>query len=211
MPAGEIVSLLTVLYLPQTFHPPLMQNLQASLLAPTSRIPQHLLPPTSSSDPSSFLQTSALDTCQVYSLLINAGKFVNLADWHGAFETLKSDDRGATAISENGAEESDMEVEPSSLPSSRKKGNARTNGAPSTPRKRRRTGNGVKNGDGRSQLNGDGEHGENGGVESEVADTAVAMSRQQASCFLQGVADLGWLGVIQPTKRKAEHVARMVY
>ena len=45
----------------------------------------------------------------------------------------------------------------------------------------------------------------------EEAEAAVSLDTQIDARFLAAVADLAFLGHIQPTKRKAEHVARIVF
>ena len=76
----------------QAFHPLEIDNVQASILSPTSRIPRHLL---ASTDPAHGLARSQIVACQAYKLLGEAGKLVNLADWYGAFLSTVSDDNAA--------------------------------------------------------------------------------------------------------------------
>ena len=48
-------------------------------------------------------------------------------------------------------------------------------------------------------------------VQDEEEESKVPLDSQIDARFLACVADLAFLGHIQPTKRKAEHVARIVF
>lgn len=152
----------------QTFHPPLLRNIQASLYTPASRIPQHLLD-TEPVGASSYLQRNDVDLCSTHKLVADAGKLVNLGDWHGAFEL-----HARESIEDHRVE------------------------LPTTPSKRAKSGSVTR---GRKEN----------GVHVEEAEAAVSLDTQIDARFLAAVADLAFLGHIQPTKRKAEHVARIVF
>jgi hypothetical protein len=74
---------------------------------------------------------------------------------------------------------------------------------PST--KKRRTNTSPRKGKSRRRPDSD--------ISDDEADEGTPSSSavQQEARFLQSVADLAYLGFIQPSKRKAEHAARVVF
>lgn len=142
--------------LSQTFHPPLLTSIQASLHTPASRIPKHLM---EVEEIEAFLKRDDTDLCSVYKLGADAGKLVNLADWHGAFE-----------LSARKAAEETRSAKRAKTVSARHAG-------------------------------------QDGGN----SEAQVPLDLQIDARFLAGVADLAFLGFVQSTKRKAEHVARIVF
>lgn len=172
----------------QAFHPHILDQVQTSLVAPSSRLPLHLF------DEDEALPTADdLDVCRAYKLVAGAGKIVNLADWCGAFEL---------ALDDIEKEEDDQrDKQPSKSQNGRpkrstRKGKSREN----EPNGFTKTTNGHHH---------DAAAADEGG-ESEDADELASVKGREAR-FLAAAADLAYLGFIQPTKRKAEHVARVVF
>jgi origin recognition complex subunit 3 len=133
-----------------------------------------------------------LDVCKAYNLVAGAGKLVNLADWFGAFEIAleDADEKENEEKEENGS---------SSRAAKRRKPNVP---APSTTRK----------GKARAIEQPNGHPGTNGHTEADDGhEVDTTRKRRHEARFLSAAADLAYLGVVQPTKRKAEHVARVVF
>lgn len=159
--------------------------MQSSLITPTSRLPLHLI-----DDTENLPTLDSLDICKVYKLVSEAGKLVNLADWYGAFEV---------ALEDTEKEEAEK-MDESILQAKRRKV------APTKSSRNRST----RSGDVHSlAVNGHSGADDHKAGDSEDDDTAHARIHQAR--FLAAAADLAYLGFIQPTKRKVEHVARVVF
>ena len=131
-----------------------------------------------------FLSPHELDLCEAYKLVADAGKLVNLSDWFGAFE-VQAGNRGEEGLNE-------AEIEKSPLKKRRVNGaNTAASGQARTPQQR--------------AEEEDTEH------ESDQDLQETSLARTLEVRFLSTVADLAFLGYIQPTKRKMEHVARVVF
>lgn len=159
------------------------------MVAPSSRLPLHLF------DEDEALSTADdLDVCRAYNLVAGAGKIVNLADWFGAFEL---------ALDDVEKEEDDQRnIRPS------KSQNGRAKRSTSKGKSRENEPNGST-----TTTTTNGHHHDaavaDEGEESE--DDELARIKGREARFLAAAADLAYLGFIQPTKRKAEHVARVVF
>ena len=138
---------------------------------PSSRLPLSLL---DDATVITDLQNGELDTVKAHRLVLEAGKFVNLADWHGAVLSAEADK----------AAEADEPRTPSRIGRSRP-----VSSAPG------------------SLDNSDAEMPDAG----KDAPSKVKKQDVDLAKFMQAVSDLAYLGHIQPTKRKAEHVARIVF
>lgn len=146
-----------------------------------SRLPLHLI------DDSQSLPTAEdLDVCRAFKLVSEAGKLVNLADWYGAFEVALHDVEEGVEGDSAGSREKRRKV------------------AAKKPSR-----NGKLHQDDEHMLETNGDHAEDGEEDSD--DEETARSRAHQARFLAAVADLAYLGFIQPTKRKVEHVARVVF
>lgn len=119
---------------------------------------------------------------------------MNLADWYGAFEVSLEDDYDADKAEEGAPEDSRS--------SKRHKGPAKRSSSRRSGKSRSDEPNGYSNGNAEA----------NDGMDTEESeDEDLARMRTHQARFLASAADLAYLGFIQPTKRKAEHVARIVF
>lgn len=128
------------------------------------------------------------DICAAYRLYRDAGKLVNLCDWQGAFDAV---------IEVDASEETDEGVSLASSPT-RKRPAPITNGHASPtkrrPRKRRR------------RVNASDEE-----LDGEDLDEEVSERIRLDARFLRAVGDMGFMGFVTATRRKPEHVNRMIW
>ena len=109
---------------------------------------------------------------------------MNLADWHGAFRLLLAD-----------VEEKD----PKDVELFDRQAKKRKVEEIITPRKANSRLSRQQAQEINEEFASDNEHGE------------ASQASQKEARFLQAVADLAFLGTIQPTKRKIEHIARVAF
>lgn len=123
-----------------------------------------------------------IDACRAYALYREAGKFINLGDWYGAFE--------------QGLEEEEQEEDtPERTPTKRSKGKVATT---STQSRRKR-----------SREDPDADEDEDRAILEPLDDETK--DRIKHARFISAVGDLGFLGLLSTTKRKPEHVGRVVW
>lgn len=131
----------------------------------------------------SFAESAASDTSTVYGLYRDSGKLINLSDWSGAFDVNCRSELDGPDSSSSDDEEGRVEVN----------GKRKASPSPtkSSSRKRPRANRGRREG------------GEEG---------AKAGKRKQVDArFLRAVGDLGYQGLVTATKRRPEHVNRVVW
>ena len=168
-----------------------MSHLKASLAAPSSRIPKHLLEPDEKgedgrdAEAAPFLRADELDLCNAHKLVAGAGKLVNLADWYGAFD-LAGPLSIASPTGKRKGDDADSEGEVEAV----------------TPEKGKKSKVARK---GKTAIR----NGHRGGVEED--DVAEGDERSKEAVFLDSVAGLAFCGLVGPSKRKAEHVSRIVF
>lgn len=126
-----------------------------------------------------------MDLCNTHKLVADAGKLVNLADWYGAFDLAGP---SSSALPTGKRERVDAEIGEEAEPVTPQKG--RKSKVASKGKTATRNGHGG------------------GGEEDEVAEGA---ERLKEAVFLDSVAGLAFCGLVGPSKRKVEHVSRIVF
>ena len=129
-------------------------------------------------------QVARTDSEHLFMLLqdaAGAGKLVNLADWYGAFELAVADETGQ----------------------------GRT---PADRKRKRKPNTGIRNGKSIRRKGNSRHHSEEPDErDADLEDDELEIERQIMARFVQGVAELGLRGYVGPTKRKPEHVQRLVW
>lgn len=145
-----------------------------------------------------------LDVCKAYKLVSEAGKLVNLADWFGAFEVALEEEEDDIGENDDGKETVTVESSSSILRSRRRK--------VISTRSSRNGGDSLREDQNSRDANGSHKNGMDvDGNEDDSEDEETARIRNHQARFLAAAGDLAYLGYIQPTKRKVEHVARVVF
>lgn len=122
-------------------------------------------------------------------MVSEAGKLVNLADWFGAFEV---------ALEDTEKDDEAMVIESNLRKKQRKEASTTRNGSSRSGSQNQRVANGHQDGF-------------DGVEEEDSEDEETTRIRSHQARFLAAAADLAYLGYVQPTKRKVEHVARVVF
>lgn len=190
-------------YPSQAFHPSVSHHLRASITNPASRLPKQLL----QEHPGLAVEANEVDLCLAHKLLVGAGKLVNLGDWLGAFE-MASQEIQEEKPRKAAEETDDFDAEDRRTPSKGRRLKRTRASSPETIVEEEEGGRGKRRRGGPV-----GQHSlPSGGADSAVAaDDDGGDKEIKEARFLSAAAELAYLGFIQPTKRKAEHVARIVF